>query len=163
MKGLILGVLVFALVQVSASAQYGAMTLSVGQGSGKTGTTVCVNLNAAAMRKIISMQYSLKWDSNALEFVQVRNFRLPGLTQENFGLTKTKEGILTFAWIDNSLKGVDLPDGTPLYQICFKIKGKAGSSTTVSLSPKPTPFEVINAFEQYIQLVGVAGKVVVSR
>lgn len=163
MKRLILGVLAFALTQASASAQYGAMTLSVGQGSGKTGTTVCVNLNAAAMRKIISMQYSLKWDSNALEFVQVRNFRLPGLTQENFGMTKTKEGILTFAWIDNSLKGVDLPDGTPLYQICFKIKGKPGSATTVSLSPKPTPFEVINAFEQYIQLVGVAGKVVVSR
>ncbi|MBK7474532.1 MAG: hypothetical protein IPI11_00365 [Haliscomenobacter sp.] len=162
MKGMILGVLAFVLAQVPMSAQYGAMTLSVGQGSGKTGSTVCVNLNATALRRIISMQYSLKWDSNALEFVQVRNFRLPGLAQENFGQTKTKEGILTFAWIDNSLKGVDLPDGTPLYQICFKIKGKAGSAATISLSPKPTPYEVINTFEQYIQLVGVSGKVVVK-
>ncbi|MBK8880597.1 MAG: hypothetical protein IPN74_19430 [Haliscomenobacter sp.] len=158
MKGMILGVLAFVLAQVPMSAQYGAMTLSVGQGSGKTGSTVCVNLNATALRRIISMQYSLKWDSNALEFVQVRNFRLPGLAQENFGQTKTKEGILTFAWIDNSLKGVDLPDGTPLYQICFKIKGKAGSAATISLSPKPTPYEVINTFEQYIQLVGGVGE-----
>ena len=162
MKGFIIGALVFVLTPVFLRAQYGAMTLSVGQGSGKTGTTVCLNLNATAMRKIISMQYSLKWDHNALEFIQVRNFRLPGLTLENFGQTKTKEGILTFAWIDNSLKGVDLPDGTPLYQICFKIKGKAGSAANISLSPKPTPYEVINAFEQYIQLVGVSGKVVVK-
>ncbi len=162
MKGLIFGALVFVLAQAPLRAQYGSMTLGVGQGSGKTGSAVCVNLSATAFRKIISMQYSLKWDSNALEFVQVRNFRLPGLTQENFGTTKTKEGILTFAWIDNSLKGVDLPDGTPIYQICFKIKGKAGMTSTIALSSKPTPFEVINSFEQYIQLVGVPGKVVVK-
>jgi len=136
-----------------------AVTLSAGRGSGASGTTVCVQVSASGFRKIISMQYSMKWDTQVLEFTGVKDFRLPFLTQDNFGLGKSKSGQLTFAWIDNNLKGITLPDGSPIFQLCFRLKGKSGSAGAISFSPQPTPYEVANVYEQLLQFVGVKGEV----
>lgn len=159
----VVGLITLSFFMSPLHAQYGVLTLSAGKTSGKPGTIVCVNVNAAGMRKIISMQYSLKWDSSVLELTEVKNFRLPGLTMDNFGRTQAAAGILTSVWIDNTLKGVELPAGTSLYQLCFRIKGKVGTSSALSFVQKPTPFEVINSFEQFIQLSGVSGKVTVVK
>lgn len=143
---------------LTAKAQ-SAVTFSAGRGSGATGATVCVQVSASGFRKIISMQYSMKWDTQVLEFVGVKDFRLPFLTQDNFGLGKSKSGQLTFAWIDNNLKGITLPDGSPIFQLCFRLKGKSGSVGSVSFSPQPTPYEVANVYEQLLQFVGIKGEV----
>ncbi|MEY4105722.1 MAG: hypothetical protein RL181_64 [Bacteroidota bacterium] len=145
----------------SLTAQARVLTLSAGQLSGKTGATVCVNVSASGMRKVISMQYSVKWDSKVLELVEVKNYRLPGLAKDNFGTHQKALGLLTCLWIDDTLKGIDLPNGSPLYQLCFRIKGKTGASSTISFVQKPTPFESVNAYEQMMQIVGVSGKVTV--
>lgn len=149
----------FLSVAAAASHAQSAVTMSVGRGSGTPGTTVCVNVSVAGFRKIISMQYSMKWDAQVLEFVGVKDFRLPFLNQENFGLSKAKSGQLTFVWIDNNLKGITLPDGSPAFQICFRLKGKSGSGSPVSFSPQPTPYEVVNVYEQLLQLVGIKGEI----
>lgn len=159
----IVGLVTLSFLSSTLHAQYGVLTLSVGKANAKPGSTVCVNVNAAGMRKIISMQYSLKWDSSVLELTEVKNFRLPGLTADNFGRTQAASGILTSVWIDNTLKGVELAAGTSLYQLCFRVKGKVGTSSAISFVQKPTPFEVINSFEQFIQLSGVPGKVTVVK
>ncbi len=147
---------IFTLVTAKAQS---AVTLSAGRAGGTPGTTVCINVSAAGFRKIISMQYSMKWDTQVLEFSGIKDFRLPFLSQENFGLAKVKSGQLTFAWIDNNLKGVTLPDGSPVFQICFKLKGKSGTVGTVSFSPQPTPYEVANVYEQLLQFVGIKGEI----
>lgn len=137
------------------------LTVSAGQVSAASGTTVCVPVNVIGMRRMLSMQYSVKWDSKVLELVDIKNFRLPGMSKDNFGSNQSAQGILTTLWLDNSIKGVDLPNGTPMYQLCFKVKGKAGTSSSVQIVQKPTPFEAINKFEQFVPLSGVSGKVTV--
>ena len=159
-KALLLVLAVLGTI-VATNAQ-SAVTLSAGKGSGATGTTVCVQVTASGFRKIISMQYSMKWDTQVLEFTGVKDFRLPFLTQDNFGLGKSKSGQLTFAWIDNNLKGITLPDGSPIFQLCFRLKGKTGTVGTVSFSPQPTPYEVANVYEQLLQFVGIKGEIKVK-
>lgn len=160
----ILTVLFFAVVFTGSfeAAGQSAVSLNVGRASGTPGSTVCVNVSASAFRKIISMQYSMKWDSQVLELTSVKDFRLPFLSQDNFGLTKAKSGILSFAWIDNNLKGVSLPDGSPIFQLCFKIKGKPGTSSAIAFTPQPTPYEIANVYEQLLQLVGNRGEIKVK-
>jgi hypothetical protein len=135
------------------------LTLSVSSLTASTGENICVDIATADFREIISMQYSLRWDKDVLEFQEVRGFGLPFLSHQNFGAHRVKEGILTFVWIDNNLKGIDLPDGSAIFKVCFLVKGRGGQSTSVAFSPQPTPFEVVNVREEVLPLNGVEGSV----
>lgn len=138
------------------------LTLMADHQTARNGETVCVNISVADFRDLLSMQYSLVWDEEVLAFEGVRNFNLPHLSNNNFGLARTSEGILTFVWIDNALQGVSLSDGAVIYQLCFRVKGKMGSGSEIKFSPEPTPFEVVNKQERVIGLNGVSGSVVVK-
>ncbi len=137
------------------------LTLVADHQMARTGQEVCINISVADFKNLLSMQYSIVWDPEVLSFEKVQNFNLPHLNFNNFGTSQKEKGVLTFVWIDNALKGVNLSDGTIIYQLCLKVKGKAGSATEVKFSPQPTPFEVVNLKEQVIGLNGVAGSVVV--
>jgi hypothetical protein len=104
----------------------------------------------------------LRWDPKVLEYTGVQNFKLPFLTKDNFGVMGIKKGFLTVVWIENNLSGATLADGSPLYQICFTVKGKTGSSSSVSFSPTPTPFEAVNSKEQLAKVTVVNGSVTVK-
>jgi hypothetical protein len=152
----------FVFAGIAGAGAQSAVTLSAGRTSGAVGSSVCVNVSVGGFRKIISMQYSMKWDPQVLELTGVKDFRLPFLNQENFGLSKAKAGQLTFVWIDNNLKGITLPDGSPVFQLCFRVKGKAGTAGAISFSNQPTPYEVVNVYEQLLQLVGIKGEIKVK-
>jgi hypothetical protein len=84
------------------------------------------------------------------------------MTKENFGVQAVDKGIITCMWIDNSLKGVNLIDDTSLYQICFKVVGKSGSTSAIKFTQKPTPFESVNLEEKLVNIQPVAGSVKVK-
>lgn len=138
------------------------LTLVIENKEAKPGSTVCVNVTAADFKNLLSMQYSIKWDPAVLAFENVQGFKVPFLNINNFGAHKKAEGILTCVWIDNSLRGVNLPDGTAIYQLCFKVKGNIGSGTAIQVTPKPTPFEAVDVNEKVNSINGVDGSVVVK-
>jgi len=138
------------------------LTLLAAHQPAAAGEEVCVDVSVADFRNLLSMQYSLVWDPEVLSFENVQGFKLPNLGMNNFGANRTEEGILTFVWIDNTLQGVNLSDGTVIYQICFKVKGKTGSGSEIKFSPEPTPFEVVNIKEEVLGINGVSGSVVVQ-
>ena len=142
--------------QVSLSE---GITLSVGKTKAQKGEEFCLGVSARDFKGIISMQYSIRWDPKVLRFDKVEGFNLPWLSVENFGMHVTDEGLLTFVWIENDLKGFDLNNGDYLYQLCFEAIGEAGSETEVIISEDPTPMEVVTASEQIIPLKAVAGGV----
>ncbi|HMQ63088.1 MAG TPA: cohesin domain-containing protein [Flavilitoribacter sp.] len=116
------------------------------------GQEVCITVSAANFSMLLSMQYTMRWDPKVLTFKEVRNFGLPYLGPDSFGAHRTKEGILTFVWIDNDLKGVTVADGGALYQVCFTATGKAGQSSYFRFSGDPTALEVVNLAEKVIGL-----------
>lgn len=145
-----------------ATAQSSAITLKAEKKTAAPGSKVCLNISAEHFTKMLSTQYTLRWDPKVLEYTGVQNFKLPFLTKDNFGVMGIKKGFLTVVWIENNLSGATLADGSPLYQICFTVKGKTGSSSSVSFSPTPTPFEAVNSKEQLAKVTVVNGSVTVK-
>lgn len=154
--------LVLVLFAGVSFAQSSAITLKAEKKTAAVGSKVCVNVSADNFSKMLATQYSVRWDPKVLEFSGVQNFKLPYLTKENFGLGNVKKGFLTVVWIENSLKGADLAATMPMYQLCFTVKGKAGSSSNITFSPTPTPFEAVNSKEQLAKVSVVNGSVSVK-
>ncbi len=154
--------IIFPLLLIQPMSTTNELTLMADHQTAGIGETVCVNISVADFQNLLSMQYSLTWDADVLSFEKVQNFNLPYLSKNNFGLTKSSQGLLTFVWIDNSLQGVNLSDGTVIYQLCFTVTGTMGSGSEIKFTPEPTPFEVVNKQEQVIGLNGISGSVVVQ-
>jgi len=136
-----------------------SLTLSIPQTTAASGEQVCLDITAADFEQLLSMQYSLQWDASVLTFERVQGFGLPGMGQDNFGTQKAEQGRLTFLWLDMSLRGLSLPDGHSLFQVCFRVTGRPGQSSYVAITGEPTPIEVVNTAEEVIGLNPVAGEV----
>lgn len=138
------------------------ITLKVGEKTAAVGETICVPVTASDFSGILSMQYTLQWDTRYLEFETITNFGLPWLSGSNFGDQKADQGLLTVVWIDNSLRGVDRSPDQVLFDICFKVKAGRGQKAYIGLTEEPTPFEVVNRAEEVILLNPVAGGVLIK-
>lgn len=149
-------------IPVDSASTQNSLTIMAEHKKAKAGEIVCVNVSVADFRSLLSMQYSINWDKDVLALEGVQGFNLPFLSVRNFGQHKKAEGILTFVWIDNDLKGVNLADGTAIYQLCFRVIGKRGSGSEIKFSKEPTPFEVVDVKEQILPLNPISGSVVIQ-
>lgn len=156
--------LILFLLGISSFAysQQPGITLKIDSKEVASGEVVCLNVSGTNFRRILSTQYSIQWDAAVLTYTGLTNFKLPYMTKENFGVQAVDKGIITCMWIDNSLKGVNLIDDTSLYQICFKVVGKSGSTSAIKFTQKPTPFESVNLEEKLVNIQPVAGSVKVK-
>lgn len=142
------------------STPVGVLNLSASSKTASKGSEVCVAVTARNFNRIVSMQYTLKWDNKTLKFKELRGFNLPGLSKDNFGSQLAeKEGLLTHSWFDANLQGVNRPDGASLYEICFEAIGNAGSKSYVEFVNAPVIFEISNADSQFLELKGERGMV----
>ncbi len=126
------------------------------------GATQCFDVKVASFKDILAMQYTLRWDKSVLEFAGLKEFRLPYMSNENFGTTLAPEGKLTAVWIENSLKGISLPEGAAIYQVCFKAVGNPGQSTEISVSGNPTPIEVVTVGDKVWGIEAQKGKIAIQ-
>lgn len=111
----------------------------------KHGDFVDVDVKGTNFNKIVDMQFTLRWDPGVLEFVEVKNFNLPGLQATNFGLNGINSGFLTYVWFDATLQGVSLPDSAQVYSVRFLVTGQNGDSSNVVFSDTPTAIEVADS------------------
>lgn len=137
------------------------VTLSVEEVEALPGAEICVDVKVAGFENLLAMQYSMNWDAAVLSFTGHQSYHLPGLGEQNFGTHRTGQGVLTFVWLDNSLQGVTLPDGSAIYQLCFEVRGKSGQRAAIRFSPDPTPIEAVNLAEELISFTGKEGGVVI--
>lgn len=137
-----------------------AIALSIESKNGVPNNEICLGVSVANFSKILSTQYTISWDPAILSFSQVQNFKLPQMTKQNFGFNHLEKGQLPSVWIDNSLSGITLSDGTKIYDICFIPKaGATGKSSSVQFSEEPTPFESVNLQEQVLKIITEAGTI----
>jgi hypothetical protein len=110
-----------------------------------SGSEFCVDVKVNNFVDIISMQYSTNWDTNLLEYKEVKSFNLKDLGAQSFGRAKGEESTLRLAWFAQDLKGVSLFDGASIYQVCFKAIGKSGTTTKIDFDTKPMIGEFANS------------------
>ena len=125
----------------------------------ETGDQICMGLTVNDFNDILGMQFSINYDPNALEFVSVGGFNLDGLIASSFGVPpSTSPGVITLSWLDNTLEGITLPDGTEIFEICFNVIGT--STTTVNITGSPTNIEVTDGDENTVEPVNTQSGVV---
>jgi hypothetical protein len=143
-------------------AQFQPLTLQFSSASARSGDEVCLSLEGNGVRGLASMQFSVIWDAEVLEFVRVGEFGLPAIGNDNFGLNRTAEGALTFLWVAPFDQAP--PARARLFELCFRVKGPAGACSPVSFASQPTSLEFIgeisNQFSELNNYALVGGMVV---
>ena len=92
------------------------------------GTTACVGISAENFDDISSMQFTLQWDASVMTFDQVQNFNLDGLNGSSFNPVSSDKLRLTWNSFDGS--GVNITDGTEIFEVCFDVIGDCTEQPT---------------------------------
>jgi hypothetical protein len=150
----------FALTAVNAIAQ---LSILVSDATGNIGDEVEVGVKVINFDQIASMQFSVNWDSSALEFKAIQQLTdsLPDFTNNQVGLLETKSGLLRIAWLDNTLNGVSLPDSALLFSLKYKIIGEQGSVSPIRITGSPTSIEFTNPDGVFIDVESLEGKITI--
>lgn len=137
------------------------LTLSVNKKTAATGETVCLDVMSPDFNQIVSMQYTMSWDKKVLRYKEVQNFKVPAMSNGNFGARGAEKGKLTFSWYDPNVRGITLQPGTSLYQVCFDVIGDSGSKAFFQFTDYPTVTEIMKADGTFLDLNWTSGKVTV--
>ncbi|MEM6698796.1 MAG: cohesin domain-containing protein, partial [Bacteroidota bacterium] len=94
----------------------------------------CIDVQATNFTDITAVQFAIEWDSDFLEYKSINlNIEeevtyLPNLKESDFSV---QDNILRFVWIDFAElnQRVTLPEGSTLFQICFKAADEESSAS----------------------------------
>lgn len=125
-----------------SSVAYSQINLDLTNINAVPGTSFCVDFEVPEEFTVFTMQFTIDFDPQVLQFDQVTGFNLPSLSVSNFGTANAANGVLTFSWFNFSATPVTIAAGTTIFQLCFTVIGNAGDGTTITLGDDPTPIEI---------------------
>lgn len=132
--------------------------------SADTGEQVCLDVSVCNFTNIVSMQYTMQFDPEILQFQNVQDLNLVGLSGGNFGTTMSGNGFVTISWNQEMGLGVTVPNETVIYSICFTAIGAGGSIDSLLINGNLAPIEVtdINSGGNNIGLESIDGEVKIT-
>ncbi|PHN07058.1 cohesin domain-containing protein [Flavilitoribacter nigricans] len=126
------------------------------------GESVCVPITVENFTGIAGLQFTISWDPSQLVIDDITSDLLPNFGTHNYNLgnyaSGNYPGTATFSWIDVNTQGVDLPDNSPMLEVCFTSIGDA-PQTEVILSNHPTIIEASTITSQVIPVVTSGGTI----
>lgn len=106
------------------------------------GQTVEMDIKVMNFDSVLSMQFSLNWDSTVLKFVDIKSFGvIPNLNKSSF--SNSKPGVLRALWVTSGSEGISVSDSTSIFTLVFSAIGQPDSSTSIAFSNEPTIIEFI--------------------
>jgi hypothetical protein len=124
----------------------GNLALSLEATEVAAGEEFTVDFKANDFKNIAGYQFTLGFDHNAVEFVDVAA-NLEGLSTANFGLTKLNEGVITTSW--NSNQGVSVANGDVLFSITFRANAAVNTQELLSINSRYTESEAYDGSDLY--------------
>lgn len=88
------------------------------------GETLTVALEAGAVSDLAALQFALRFDPEQLQLTGIRPETALPLTDDNFGLHETAEGLVRFVWAGNN--GIALRETAPMFHLTFKVLESGG-------------------------------------
>lgn len=155
---LLAGLFILSSFQIKETA-FSQLTLQASAKTAMSGKQVCLDVSVRDFRDILSMQYTMKWSPDKLKFSRIDGLNLPGLGSANFGAHGSDKGLLTFAWYDSNVRGITVPDGTTIYQVCFDVLGNSGEKAWFQFTGYPTIIEISDKEGNFLDLKPVNGVV----
>ncbi len=101
------------------------------------GETYTVDVKATDFTNILGYQYTMSFDNNAIELVDVKG-NLSNLNEGNFGLAQAAEGIITTSW---NAENVRVAEGETLFTLTFTAKASTQLSSVLAINSRVTAAE----------------------
>jgi len=124
----------------------GQLTVSASSLVQDPGDEFFIDITVQGFDSIAAMQWTMKWDSSVIEFLDLDNFGLPTSASNpntHFSFTFLSTGRLPFLWEPGTSGTVDLPDNTKILRFKFKAVGAASTSTPFEFVDTPTGISVL--------------------
>lgn len=122
-----------------------SLTLIASNASASCSQTVSINITALNFDSLGSLQFSLGWNAQLLQYSSVSNFNpLLQLSPSNFGTSLTANGLLSFLWTTDAAFGTSLPSGAILFTLNLNVVGAGGTNSAISFGDAPTVREAIS-------------------
>lgn len=107
---------------------------------GHPGDTICIPVTVENFTDIVILQFELIWNSDVLDYIEIQNPGTPSINV-NSDFNLSGPNALKFIPLGFPINGESLPNGTVLFEICFRIIGTPGSVSCLGISPF-FPYEV---------------------
>jgi hypothetical protein len=136
-------ILVLCLAFVLKGIAQKDLTLEIGSGMGVPGTVVCVDVKTFNFSNIESFQFSITYDATVVIPECPVKYIHPNLIINSFGsifnCMPKEKGFLPIVFASEP---TTIPDGETLFTICFKLVGRPGDNTNISISNYPFDPEI---------------------
>ena len=119
----------------------GKLALQVATTKVAAGEKFTVDFRAKDFDKISGYQFTLGFDAESVEFVDVTT-HLQNLIIDNFGLSKLDEGVITTSW--NKSEGVNVDDNEILFSLTFIANNALTTDEVLTINSRYTVAEAYN-------------------
>ena len=117
----------------------------------KSNETILVDITAGELKSILGYQLTLQFNPSLLDLVALDMGDLPDMTEDNFGLKKVGEGLLTVSWNQQQL--IEVPEETILFSVNFNTQSDLRLSEAIDITSRATASE---AYEGLEDISGIA-------
>lgn len=129
---------------------------SAGDITADEGAAFCIPVSVEGFDNISTFQYDMQFDQSILQFnrVEVVNNVLPNFSNGQFDASNAANGTVSVGWFNSS--GVNVPDNTTIYNICFDAIGSG--TTNMSFANA----QVGNGAGQSVPFVGNRSNIIIN-
>ena len=126
--------------------------------------TFTIDVTADGFQDILTCQFSVLWDSVAFEFkgVEGLNQVFEDYPLDHFGFAQISQGKLGFSWIDFSLAGVAIENGSVLFSVRLKTLQQESGIQTLNFGDYPTSIEIADTDENILEVEFQEGTITVD-
>lgn len=118
------------LFQSNVTAQ--SLGFTIDCGDAEIGSVYCAPVRVFGFNKMISAQLSFNWDETVLSYKELQNQNLDHLDGSYFPLSSSE---LALSWVDFGYVGIDKPDSTVIFEICYDVIGNLGDTSNIVIQP----------------------------
>ena len=130
----------FFTVTFGPNAQ--TLQLSLPDQSAPAGQVVDVPISVTDFNEIVSMQFSIQWDTAVIRY---QSFAEADLDNVAIGDLQAPNGVLRLSWFDLDGVGKTLPDGSAAVILKYLVTGEIGATTPVTITDSPLPVQIYRA------------------
>ena len=120
------------------------MELGLPERQARNGETIQLAISAKDFVDIVSIQFSLKWNSTIIQYT---GFEKGELNQIGIGDVMAPNGELRVSWFDVEGVGIDLDDESAIVYLNFLVTGETGQSTNIEITDQPLDIQIFQGGE----------------
>ncbi|MCB0571902.1 MAG: gliding motility-associated C-terminal domain-containing protein [Phaeodactylibacter sp.] len=127
----------------------------------------CVEVTTENFTDVVGMAFTMNYNASHLQFMSVSNLNpnLPGFSVDgNFGTPNSglNPGFITVNYFNLSLEGIDLPNNSVLFELCFQAIGADATCSDITFTSDITSIEISDSNQDIIPFNSQTGTICIG-